>query len=140
MTMMTMMIVFTKQQLLTNTHQAFYIEGLWAKLTHGALKLLFPVLGQICWIFHMWTSDKHSPEVCSSFAVKTDDYGYDFHFILKTKWKTADKTTRQHFLKEEKATCKKFGESGLRQQKAIQKVLWVKAMPRQKNFMYTSIL
>ena len=57
----------------------------------------------------MWTSDKCSSEFCSSFAVKTDDYGYDFHFIPKMKWKTADKTTRQHCLKEEKAMYKNLG-------------------------------
>ena len=41
---------------------------------------------------------------CDSCAIKTYDYGQDFHFYRKTRRKAADKTLEQHFLKEFKAT------------------------------------
>ena len=40
-------------------------------------------------------------------------------FFLQTKCKAADKTLEQCFLKEFKATCKKSGESEIKQQKVI---------------------
>ena len=65
---------------------------------------------------------KHCPNVLSVVlcfsAIKTLDYGQDFHFLSKkgsTKCHSVDKTLEQRFLKKFKAMCK----SELKQQNVI---------------------
>ena len=50
---------------------------------------------------------------------KVGNLPHNHRFLLQTKHKARDKTLKQRFLKEFKATCKNFGESELKQQKAI---------------------
>ena len=57
--------------------------------------------------------------LCTLFCDKNGNLAYNHRFLLQTKPKAVDKTFDQHFLKEFKATCKNFGESDLKQQKAI---------------------
>ena len=68
--------------------------------------------------------------LCASVATKTYDYGQEFHFYHKTKWKAADKTLEQHFLKEFKATCKNSDESELKQQEwSKMHIGWLHSQP-----------
>ena len=45
------------------------------------------------------------------FAIKNYIYGEDLRFYRKMNHKAADKTLKQYFLKEFKATCKNASES-----------------------------
>ena len=71
------------------------------------LRLPFLVLAQIHWRFSMRpcipsgnVAPMFYPLLCTSFAIKSNDCGQDFHFCHKMKHKAADKALKKCFLQE----------------------------------------
>ena len=59
----------------------------------------------------------HSNVLSAAYTSFCDNHNH--RFLSQTKPKAVDQTLEQCFLKEIEATCKNFGESDLKQQKAI---------------------